>query len=450
MDKMVSLMEVLVARDRRALRQSELIDKYQKPLISFTMNIAGPVKNNSEIKRGYEIGKNILEQELKMAEIKSLYFEEITGATGNEAFYVVDCDAVKVKRLTTDIEDGIPLGRLYDLDIIDIDKRKIDRKEIGLESRKCLICGRSAKECARSRTHSVEELQKKTREILKAEIENEDAAKAAELACRALLYEVCTTPKPGLVDCQNNGSHKDMDLFTFINSACVLRPYFEVCTRIGRQTEYLPAKETLKWLRKEGKRAEYTMFSSTKGVNTHKGAIFSMGILCAALGRLSREEWKQPDFILNECANIAEGIVDEDFNGLSIHNAVTNGQKLYVHYGITGIRGQVEEGFPAVRKAGLPVLLNGIKEGRSLNESGCAALLALMTESVDTNLIARSDICTQREVTEQVKELLADKPYPDKKQLEELDQSFIKKNLSPGGSADLLAICYLLYFLLNE
>ena len=450
MEKLVSLMEVLVARDRRAMRQSELIDEFQKPIISFTMNIAGPVKNNPDIKRGFELGKEMVDRELLVSEFNCLHFEEISGPTGNEAFYVIDADPLEIKSITTAIEDETPLGRLFDLDVINVEKRKIDRKELGLEGRKCLICENSAKECARSRTHSVEELQKKTSEILKSAIENEDALKAAELACKALLYEVCTTPKPGLVDCQNNGSHKDMDLFTFINSACVLRPYFEACTRIGRQTECLSAKETFKRIRKEGKRAEYAMFSATKDVNTHKGAIFSMGILCAALGRLSRDEWKQTELILNECANMAEGIVEEDFKNLNKQNAVTNGQKLYVNYGITGIRGQVEDGFPAVRKAGLPVLLKGIKEGKTLNVSGCAALLAIMTESVDTNLIARSDICTQREVTDKIRELLVETPYPERKQLEKLDQSFIKKNLSPGGSADLLAICYLLYFLLNE
>ena len=450
MDKLVNLMEVLVARDRRALRQSELIAQYHKPMISFTMNIAGPIKNNPDIKRGYELGKQMLKRELQLAEIRCLHFEEISESTGNEAFYVLDAEPVEIKRVTTEIEDMTPLGRLFDLDVINTQKRKIDRREVGLEGRKCLICGNDAKECARSRTHSVEELQKKTSEILRTVFENEDAERAAELACKALLYEVCTTPKPGLVDCQNNGSHKDMDLFTFLNSACALRPYFERCVRIGRQTEHLPAKKTFEQIRKEGMRAERTMFAATRGVNTHKGAIFSMGILCAALGRLSREEWKQPDLVLNECANMAEGIVEKDFKHLSKENAVTNGQKLYVNYGITGIRGQVEDGFPAVRNVGLPILRKGLQEGRTINESGGAALLAIMTESIDTNLIARSDICTQREVVDDVKSLLAENPYPNVEKLNELDQKFIQKNLSPGGSADLLAICYLLYFLEND
>ena len=450
MDKMVSLMEVLVARDRRVMRQSELIDQYHKPLISFTMNIAGPIKNNSDIKRGFELGKQILSRELEFSNIKCIHFEEINGTTGNEAFYVLDSEPLEIKRITTEIEEMDDLGRLFDLDVIDASKRKIERHEIGLPERTCLICGKPARACARSRMHTVEELQQKTAAILKAAIEEEDAKVISELACRALLYEVCTTPKPGLVDCNNNGSHKDMDVFTFINSACALRPYFEICARIGRQTDSLPAKETLKRIRQEGKRAEYTMFSATKGVNTHKGAIFSMGIVCAALGRLAKEEWAHTELVLNECANMAEGIVEADFQNLKPENAVTNGQKLYANYGITGIRGQAEEGFPAVQLCGFPIFMKGIEMGKSINESGCAALMAIMTAAVDTNLIARSDIYTQRQVVDEVGAMLQENPYPEREVLEALDHQFIEKNLSPGGSADLLAICYLLYFLRNE
>lgn len=274
-----------------------------------------------------------------------------------------------------------------------------------------------------------------------------DAKTAASLACRALLYEVCTTPKPGLVDRANSGSHRDMDIFTFMDSASALWPYFETCTRIGRETASLPASESFSRLRRAGQAAEATMLSSTRGINTHKGAVFSVGILCAALGRLPKEQWKYSDSILNECASMTKGIVAADFAGLTEANAVTVGQKLYLHYKITGVRGQMEAGLPAVRYAGLPTLKEGITRGLSINDAGCAALLSLMCAATDTNIIARSNLATQQETVAQIKELLKTSPYPDRKTLEQLDREFIEKNLSPGGSADLLAICYLLYFL---
>ncbi|MDO5391814.1 MAG: citrate lyase holo-[acyl-carrier protein] synthase [Eubacteriales bacterium] len=225
-------------------------------------------------------------------------YEEINEATGNEAYYVIQSDPLIIKKLTSDLEDESELGRLFDMDVLRPNGEKVDRAELGLSPRRCLICGGPAKECARSHTHTVEQLQERTLQILTKAMEGFQAKKAASLACRALLYEVCTTPKPGLVDRSNSGSHQDMDVFTFISSASALWPYFETCTRIGMATAKLPAPETFLRLRSAGKKAEADMFSATGGVNTHKGAIFSVGILCAALGRLPEEQWKIPDKVL--------------------------------------------------------------------------------------------------------------------------------------------------------
>ena len=192
------------------------------------------------------------------------------------------------------------------------------------------------------------------------------------------------------------------------------------------------------------------MLAATRGINTHKGAIFSLGILCAALGRLPKELWKMPDAVLKECAAMTAGLVAADFAGLTRENAVTTGQKLYLQHRITGVRGQMEAGLPAVRDVGLPALKEGLARGLDLNRAGCGALLALITAAVDTNLIARSSLTTQQETVSQLKELLLHDPYPDLPTLRHLDSRFIEKNLSPGGSADLLAVCYLLYFLENE
>lgn len=147
---------------------------------------------------------------------------------------------------------------------------------------------------------------------------------------------------------------------------------------------------------------------------------------------------------------MTQGLVDSDFAGLTKENAVTAGQKLYLQYRITGIRGQVEAGLPAVQYTGLPILKEGLSRGLSINDAGCVALLALMASATDTNLIARSDVATQQKTVENIKEVLGRTPYPDKQILEQLDQNFIEKNLSPGGSADLLSICYFLYFLESE
>lgn len=281
-------------------------------------------------------------------------------------------------------------------------------------------------------------------------MEMNSASRAAQLAVRALLYEVCTTPKPGLVDRNNRGSHRDMDIFTFMSSAASLFPYFERCCTIGRQTAQEPAAVTFAALRRPGMEAERQMLAATRQVNTHKGAIFSVGILCGALGRLDAEAWADSDRILDECAAMTAGLTAKDFAGVTKENASTVGQRLFIEYGITGVRGQAEAGFPAVREYGLPVLEAGLSMGKSYDEAGCAALLHMLCHDTDTNMIARSNVQTARTVSENLRPLLERTPYPDKQTLEQLDRQFVQKNLSPGGSADLLAMCYFLHFLKEE
>ena len=122
------------------------------------------------------------------------------------------------------------------------DGQKLDRPR----PRRCLICGREAKDCARSRTHTVPELQAKTRQIIRAALDRRDSERAASLAVRALLYEVTVTPKPGLVDRRNNGSHKDMDFGLMAKSAEALSPYFEDCIRTGIRSSSEAPEETLR------------------------------------------------------------------------------------------------------------------------------------------------------------------------------------------------------------
>ena len=410
----VSVMDILSARDRRAQTQKRLLEAFGKPLVCFTMNIAGPVKYSDGILRGYTLGKRLLN-----TRVAALHFEESLSPTGCEGFFVVDLDATALKKLCVAIEDSQPVCRLFDLDVLDVDGRKLGREELNLPGRTCLLCHKPAPVCASTRAHSVAQLQAKTAALLETA---DEQAYIASLAYQALVEEVRTTPKPGLVDESNSGSHGDMDLALFLKSAGALREYFYKATGCRDF-------DTLRCL---GMAAEQAMLDATDGVNTHKGAIFTMGILCA---------------FGSDCAPMLRGIVKSDLGGLTEKTAVTAGQKLYVKHGITGIRGQAEQGFPAVRDVGLPVLRKGLELGLSLNDAGCAALLHILCAVEDTNLIARSDPATARAVKAQIAEILRENPFPARKVLETLDRQFIEKNLSPGGSADLLAATYFLHFL---
>ena len=446
----VSLMEMLNAREQRAQRQTRLLTRYGKPLLCFTMNIAGPVKNSPLIRRGFCLGRRLLEQQLMVVKAKVLHVEEISEVTGNEAIYVLDCDALTVKGAAVTVEDHTEAGRLFDMDVLRPDGSKVDRRELDLEPRKCLICGDLAAACARSRSHTVAELQEKTESLLVSALENYESRQIARIACQALLYEVAATPKPGLVDRANSGSHTDMDFFSFQASAAALWPYFEACARIGMETKYLSPQETFAHLRTPGMIAEGEMLHATGGVNTHKGAIFSLGILCGAVGRMGWEFADKPEWLLYECGQMTAGLVEKDYAGLTEETARTAGQKLYLRHGITGVRGQAEAGFPAVLKVGLPRLEEGLAKGLSVNDAGCAALLAMLAASVDTNLISRSDYETQQKIALETAILLQKNPFPEETVLQELDGAFMEKHLSPGGTADLLAMTYFLYLLKED
>lgn len=443
MPQTVDLTQVLEARERRAMRQQALLSEFGLPLVSFSMNIAGPVKNGPMIRRGFVWGRRMLLEQLQLAGMNVVHEEQTDAVTGCEGLLVVDAKPERIKKVTSGIEDHAPLGRLYDMDVIGTDGAKLDRPE----PRRCLICGNPARECARSRTHSVEELQWATRKLLETALNEEDAKIAARLATQAMLYEVCVTPKPGLVDRVNNGSHKDMDIYSFMASAAALWPYFEACVKIGRETASQPAPETLSALRWHGIQAECEMLRATGGVNTHKGAIYSMGLLCGALGRLEQAQWTEPKTVLSEIAAMTEGSVEKELGGVTAETARTAGQRFYALYGIAGVRGEAEKGFPAVLTYGLPVLEAGLNQGKSHDEAGAAALLSLLAHTVDTNMIARGGMERQEEIRARIQAMLNESAYPSKEAIQKLDESFVNDYLSPGGSADLLSLCWMLHFL---
>ena len=439
-----TLSEILDARERRVQKQQALLTEHQKPLVCFTMNIPGPVKQHRDIATAFTVGDRLLRNRLRGHLIlhREVHFEK----TGCEGYYIVDLPADKLKSIAIAIEDTDPIGRLFDMDVLDEDGRKLTREELGLSRRKCLLCGQDASVCARSRAHGLDPLLEKVRELLRECALRWLPELIAAQAWLAVNHEFAATPKPGLVDRNNRGSHRDMNIKHFFASSNALRTYWEDFAAIGVATRNQSPRETFQQLRPLGMAAEAAMYRATGGINTHKGAIFSIGLFCAAAGRLSPQHWT-PEALCQECAFMTEGIVAADFADITAKNAKTVGEQLYATYGITGVRGQAEKGFPAVLHTGLPVLRKGLEEGLSLNDAGCAVLLHLLSVTDDTNLIHRSDRETQLQVQAQVAAMLKDTPYPATDALEALDREFIEKNLSPGGSADLLAVTYFVHFL---
>lgn len=452
MEREITLAEILEARDRRAQRQRELLARWGGPLISFTMNIPGPVKDTPLIRRGFATGCRMLYEALEAGGMPVLCRHEEKEATGCQLYCAVRADAAAVKALCTRIEDASPLGRLFDMDVLDGDGQKLDRETVGGGARNCIVCGAPGRGCASRRVHSVPELQAATRQILASFFAAADRADLADLATRALTDEVLTTPKPGLVDRANCGSHRDMDVSTFRASIEALAPYWETCVRLGQETAGDAPAETFARLRPAGREAEAAMLRATGGVNTHKGAIFTLGTLCGAAGRLWRPEapCRDTQRLLQECAAMTAEAVEADRAALAgiPEERMTAGERLYKRFGLPGIRGEAAAGLPAVRETSLPALEAALAAGRSRNDAGAIALLHLIARGGDTNMAARGGPTLAAEAAERVRALLAAKPLPDTADIEALDRWFIDRNLSPGGCADLLAVTYFLHDLL--
>jgi len=431
------LTEILNAREARASRQQALLQKYRCPVVCFTMNIAGPVKTSPMIRRAFDTGLAALEDALRIYTIHSR--EVIHEITGDEAILSVDMDASVLKNICTGIEEDTPMGRLFDMDVLDIHGQKLERSR----ERCCLICGAPGRSCAAGRLHSVPALQEATQKLITAHFDSADAARIADAAVEALLEEVRTTPKPGLVDLRNNGSHTDMDLPLFTASANALRPYFMRCAGIGQETAAHSPEKSFPLLRKAGLQAEAAMYAATGGVNTHKGAIYTLGILCSAFGRLWHTGILSPDpeQVLVLGAAIAGDAARADLNNAA---ADTAGLRLYRELGISGIRGEMAQGLPSVAKIALPIFRTVRSRGFSPNDAGVITLLHLIAHVQDTNLYHRGGQSGAEFAAESARKLLEQDPYPAPAQIEALDDALIARKLSPGGCADLLAATYFL------
>lgn len=276
----------------------------------------------------------------------------------------------------------------------------------------------------------------------------------AESATKAVLYEVSTSPKPGLVDRHSNGAHKDMDFFTFMSSSSAISGGFLSISEASSKFDGSNAKELLSIIRPIGVEMEKSMFKATNGVNTHKGIIFSLGIICAAAAQIGKKNNYGKIYaeeISDYTVKITEGI-SKELELARVKSVNTKGEEIFFKYGVKGIRGEVESGFQTVLKTGLDELRNSYYTFSSKNDLFIQTLFRIMSVCEDSNIIARHVPETLNEVQEIAKEFLDSGGMNNKNaiiKVKSLDELFIKRNISPGGSADLLAVSIMLGLLEN-
>ena len=262
----------------------------------------------------------------------------------------------------------------------------------------------------------------------------------AHLATQALQAELDTTPKPGLVDKDNNGAHRDMDYALMQRSIDTLRPYFVKLALLG-STDALPTHTSIRDI---GIEAEKAMLSATNGVNTHKGALFSMGLAVVAAAHEERKIAANEEQILKE-RNGGEYVLvslQTTIKALAASfpdTSGTHGSKAkLLSKGTTAIKGALDnarEGYEMLFAEWLPFYIERRKErdAYTLHKT----LLRIMCDLDDTNVIYRTDLATAEEVKQEARALL---DSFSETALKDMDRHYTTRNISPGGAADMLSL----------
>ncbi len=439
---------LLEAKECRAqLRQQ--IAGMNLPSVSLNLNIPGFPKSNEITNEFFSVCLDELKMFLK-AHLISLSDKEAycrVDAAGD--FFLVPLKAPlkterEIKAVCETFEENHVYGRFIDVDVTDASGNMISSGKAKL----CFYCRQKpADVCRHEGIHSTDELRSflfsRMKDYCRKRFEDETASKLASHAIRAVLTEISLTPKPGLVDMVNNGSHSDMNYQTFIGSTSAIAVYFAELVHEGFCYSGKDLRKALPAIRSIGLRMERDMFAATNQVNTQKGLIFLLGLslftaglVYARHGAFHTEVFRE--LISEICREISlrELVAGND-------NPETHGEKVFRKFGITGARGEAEAGFPLVFEFGLPVL----NVHHELNDEVLIkAFLAIASHNNDTNILHRGGMEVLNAFKCLSNEALNDFT-PDN--YNSVIDYCRKMHISPGGSADMLVVTIFIHSLIH-
>jgi triphosphoribosyl-dephospho-CoA synthase len=270
------------------------------------------------------------------------------------------------------------------------------------------------------------------------------AERVGRLAVRSLYHEAALHPKPGLVSPIDNGSHADMSMATFYRSLFALRRYFPAIARAGAADPELAQLQAL------GLVAEREMLRATAGINTHRGAIFHLGLLCAAAGALHQDG--VVPIAASLCGTVAQrwgaAIRRSAQSAKRDASQTSHGLQVLRRYSAGGARAEAASGFPNVIRGSLPAYRTALRATGDARRAGVQALFVLIERTEDSNLLWRGGFEGVRFARRCAAEFLRNGGATAVDWLQRaasIHRQFVAHNLSPGGCADLLAITLFLY-----
>lgn len=409
--------EILQAREDRSNHIQTLIkDNDYKTIVVLKANVPGIDKNIPKMRFICNFYNKLIHDTFNDA---IEYSERVESLDGNYIYYIINETGNMVKEKTIIIEDENRLGRLVDIDVYY--NKPITREELSCEMRKCLICNNFAHICARSKAHSEEDIFSEIDRIIDDFLTEFILIKAI----KCIFTELDMYPKFGLVSRVDSGAHTDMNYQTFVDSAMSIKPYLKEFIEYGLRDIDDPFL-----LQDIGKRAEEAMFEETDGVNTLKGLIFILGLFLPVITKAILHN-KDVSFIKSEIKRIAEVVIGDYYENLS---PTSHGDQIYLRHGFKGVRGEALNGFEIVFDA--PSYAKEDATSRQMNY-----LMYLMSKLNDTTILHRKSHQALLQVQKDMSEILRKGGYSKNEELiKMISDSYIKQNISPGGSADLFVI----------
>ena len=454
------LSEILHAREQRTAKRLAIASKGCAG-ISLSFNIPGFPKSNDQISKAFNLVVGMLEDFL-LAHRILIGKDKISPSTDAAGdFYLCKIaesskSISEIKNLCEQFEQHHPLQRIIDVDVMDSSGKPISSGK----EKKCFLCENPAIFCMRNQSHKIEDInefiESGINQFLRNKKLEQTKLKLSELATQCLLYELSLSPKPGLVDRFGSGAHQDMDYFTFLNSISSLSGYWSQLVELAFDKNFKEKNAEIEKLRALGLSMERAMLQATEGVNTQKGAIFLIGMLVYTAAKLINEDKipnnKNLPALLKDINN---DILKDEL--LLTKEVITHGQEIYKKYGKEtggGIRNEMAKGLPVVFNHALPYLEAALKKksllmaDTGIQPALIRCLLTIISKNNDSNVLYRTDIDTLQKLQNMAGICLKDEVHFENN-YKKIREFCLEKNISPGGSADLLAATIFVYQLKN-